>query len=313
MNRQRHAGASERRPLPLDRSSGVTVARTARERRRAALWVRRRDAPLTRCARIEHRLHVRYHREGDLNARARLVELYLPLADSLSRRYARGVEPLEDLTQVAYMALVKAVDRYEPDRGTAFTTFAVPTILGELRRYFRDATWSVRPPRQLQERAFRVNDAALELAAELGRSPSVSEVAERVGMEAEEVLEAWEARAAYTADSLDAPASEDEDLSSSLANSLGGDDENFRRIEDHWVLEPALASLPDREQSILQLRFGRDMTQSEIAKRVGISQMHVSRLLRRALSQLEAALAGERSPPCGEDRREAGQAEHSAT
>ncbi|HEY7629299.1 MAG TPA: SigB/SigF/SigG family RNA polymerase sigma factor [Thermoleophilaceae bacterium] len=224
-----------------------------------------------------------------MHARDQLLERYLPLARSLARRYEGRGESLEDLEQVASLGLVKAIDRFEPERGLRFSSYAVPTILGELRRHFRDAGWALHVPRDLQERVLKVSGAMERLSGELGRSPSPQQVAEEVHLPVEEVLEAIEAHAAYATDSLDAPLRSDDDESRSVAESLGETDERFELIEDRVSIGPALNTLPERERLILHLRFGEDLTQSEIAQRIGVSQMHVSRLIRRALERLRVA------------------------
>ena len=247
----------------------------------------------------DRRLLARYHREGDPAARDEVVARFLPLARQLARRYQRGREPLDDLVQVASVGLVKAVDRFDPDRGTAFSSYAVPTILGELKRYFRDAGWAVHVPRGMQERVLDVNAAVARLARQLGRSPTPAEVSEALGIPAEEVLEALEAAVAYEAISLDAPRSADEGDGTHYGEALGGEDERFELIELGAAIGPTLKALPERDRLILHLRFVEDLTQSEIAARIGVSQMHVSRLIRRALTRLrtvadahEAAVAG---------------------
>jgi RNA polymerase sigma-B factor len=237
--------------------------------------------------------HARRH--GDSQARALLIERYLPLARRLARRYQRAEEPLEDLVQVACVGLIKAVDRFDSSRQVVFSSYAVPTILGELRRYFRDHTWSVRVPRDLQELALRVDHAVTRLSLGEGRSPSVSQIAHTVGASPEQVLEALEAAAAYRAASLDAPraAAQGEDAGESIADSLGEDEAGFQHAEERAVLEPLLARLTPREQVVLWLRFGEDLTQAEIGERIEVSQMQVSRLIRQALARMRAGLGAE--------------------
>ena len=233
----------------------------------------------------ERRLFEAYLERGDLAARERLVTRFLPLAHQLARRYGSAGEPIDDLIQVASVGLVKAIDRYELDRGTAFSSFAVPTILGEVKRHFRDAGWTIRVPRAIQERRIKVNRAIPALTATLGRSPTPAEIAENIGATSEEVLEALEAAVAYEPVSLDtSPGSEDDD--EGWAQSLGAEDPGYELVEHGTVLGPAMRALPERERLILQMRFVQDMTQSEIANRIGISQMHVSRLIRRALETM---------------------------
>ena len=228
-------------------------------------------------------------REGDLQARQELIEHYLPLARKLASRYRHSAESTEDLEQVASLGLIKAIDRFEPGGG-ALARYAVPTIVGELKRHFRDKGWGVRMPRHLQERVMEVNDAVERLATELGRSPTPRDVAEDTGQDLEAVLEAMEAAGAYSPMSLDSPqpgAGEEED--SSLGQRIGTEDSRYGVAEWRPTVAPAVAALPAREQEILRLRFVEDLTQSEIATRIGVSQMHVSRLLRRSLDELAAA------------------------
>ncbi len=233
----------------------------------------------------------RAHRDGDVRAREQLIERYLPLARRLARRYQRAEEPLEDLVQVASLGLVKAVDRFDPARRVAFSSFAVPTILGELKRHFRDRTWSVRVPRDLQELVLRVDQAVLRLSVGRRRAPSVSEIARAVDASEEQVLDALEAAAAYRAVSLDATRSAQVDEpGESIADTLGEDDGGYRRAEERATLEPLLAGISPRERTVLELRFGEDLTQVEIGQRIGVSQMQVSRLIRQALGHLRVEL-----------------------
>jgi RNA polymerase sigma-B factor len=218
--------------------------------------------------------------------REQLVEMHLPLVRFFARRYAGRGEPFDDLLQAGSLGLVKAVDRFDPGRGLEFSTYAAPTILGEIRRHFRDRTWSVHVHRGLQELTAQVTRAATDLTQELGRAPSVPELAERVGQPEERVLEALDCAAAYTADSLEAPAGEER----TLGETLGGEDPALGDVEMHESLGPALAQLPERERRILQLRFYGNLTQSQIAAQLGISQMHVSRLLARTLARLREQL-----------------------
>jgi RNA polymerase sigma-B factor len=228
----------------------------------------------------------RYHREGDQAAREALVERFLPLARQLARRYQRGSEPLDDLIQVASLGLLKAIDRFEPDRPTAFSSFAVPTILGELKRHFRDRGWSVRVPRDLQELAVRVERVGEDLTRELGRAPSPGEIAEHIGVTTEQVLEAREAAGAYRAISLDRPRDDDDEADGGMADSMGIEDPGFGLAEDAATVERLMDVLGEREREVLRLRFVEDLTQSEIGARVGVSQMHVSRLIRQAVERL---------------------------
>ena len=237
-------------------------------------------------AQEDRRLLVRYHREGDPAAREQLVERFLPLARQLARRYQRGGEQLDDLIQVASLGLLKAIDRFDPGRETAFSSFAVPTILGELKRHFRDKGWSVRVPRDLQEMAVRVDRIADEMSREIGRAPTPGEIAERTGTSLEQVLEAREASAAYRAISLDRPRSEDEEEGDSFADAVGAEDPGFGHAEDAATVDRLMRVLSEREREVLRLRFEEDLTQSEIGQRVGVSQMHVSRLIRQSIARL---------------------------
>jgi RNA polymerase sigma-B factor len=246
-------------------------------------------------SREDRRLLVQYHEAADATARDALVERFLPLARQLARRYQRGGEPLDDLVQVASLGLLKAIDRFDPQRETAFSSFAVPTILGELKRHFRDKGWSVRVPRDLQELAVKVDRVGDQMSRELGRAPTPAEIAESIGVSAEQVLEAREAAGAYRAVSLDRPRDDDDDESGGIADSVGVDDPGFSVAEDAATVERLMRVLSDREREVLRLRFEEDLTQSEIGARVGVSQMHVSRLIRQAIARLrEVAEAGGR-------------------
>ena len=232
---------------------------------------------------------------GDTQAREQLAERFLPLARQLARRYQRADEPLDDLVQVASLGLLKAIDRFDPAREVAFSSYAVPTILGELKRHFRDRTWSVRVPRDLQELALRVDKAVATLSRDLRRQPSVPEISEAVGASEEQVLEALEAAGAYRATSFDAPRSNEDDAGDSLADAVGGEESGFDLAEDRATLERLMAAITPREREVLRLRFVEDLTQAEIGARIGVSQMQVSRLIRQSLARLRtAALAAER-------------------
>jgi RNA polymerase sigma-B factor len=230
------------------------------------------------------------HAAGDTGARDRLVERYLRLAQSLARRYARSSEPLDDLQQVAYLGLVQAVDRFDPTRGVAFSSFAVPTILGELKRHFRDRTWAVRVPREVRDNLTVVDRASEHLSAALGRSPSPAEVSEATRLSVEQVLEARQAALAYRCDSIDRPMPGDDDDGMTLGDRLGVRDDALRRAEDGIALEQAAAAaLSRRDREVLRLRLREDLLQREIAERVGLSQMQVSRVLREAMQRLAHA------------------------
>jgi RNA polymerase sigma-B factor len=238
----------------------------------------------------DHELLLRYHRHRDLDAREELVLRFMPLARQLAGRYRGAGESFEDLMQVACLGLLKAVDRYEPDRGNSFTKYAVPTMLGELKRHFRDKGWAVHVPRATQEIVLKVSDAMGELPAKLGRSPTPRDVAVAIGVPVEQVLEAMEAATAYDTSSLDAPrsAGEDEQGGWTLGDSVATEEHGYELVEIGETIRGTLRALPDRERLILKLRFEEDLTQAEIAERVGVSQMHVSRLLRRSLDRLAA-------------------------
>jgi RNA polymerase sigma-B factor len=237
----------------------------------------------------DNELLERWHRDGDRSAHELLIGQFTPLARSLARRYAHTSEPFEDLLQVAYLGLLKALERFDPEREVAFASFAVPTILGELRRYFRDSSWGVHVPRDLQERALAVGNAQEQLTNERGRAPSARELAEYLELPLEQILDALLAGQAYDPLALDAPASSpggDRDSGVTHLDSLGGEDERYELIELDATLAAALEHLPAREREIIRLRFIEELGQAEIGRRVGISQMQVSRLLRRSLAQL---------------------------
>jgi RNA polymerase sigma-B factor len=225
---------------------------------------------------------------GDRVARERLIEDNMPLARSLAVQYRHAREPLEDLCQVAMIGLVKAVDRFDPGRGIAFASFAVPTILGELRRHFRDQTWTIHMSRRVQEAIARVERTTEALRAQLGRFPSAEEVAAAARMTTEEVMEARLAEGASRLASLDASAARDDPGEAALSDVLGRADGDIDRVEDALWIEQIARTLTDREREILRLRFVEDLVQREIAERVGVSQMHVSRILRDALTRLAA-------------------------
>ncbi|GGZ75940.1 RNA polymerase sigma factor [Streptomyces echinoruber] len=220
--------------------------------------------------------------------RNRLVRMHLPLVEHLARRFRNRGEPLDDLTQVATIGLIKSVDRFDPDRGVEFSTYATPTIVGEIKRHFRDKGWAVRVPRRLQELRIALTTATAELSQQHGRSPTVHELAEKLAISEEEVLEGLESANAYSTLSLDVPDTDDE--TPAVADTLGAEDEALEGVEYRESLKPLLEDLPPREKKILLLRFFGNMTQSQIAQEVGISQMHVSRLLARTLAQLREKL-----------------------
>jgi RNA polymerase sigma-B factor len=235
-------------------------------------------------------LFARMRIEEDGSAREMLVERYLPLARRLARRYQHTDEPIEDLIQVASIGLLKAVDRFDCSREVMFSSYAVPTILGELKRHFRDRTWSVRVPRDLQELALRVDQTVTRMSLGERHSPTVSEIARVVEASEEQVLEALEAMGAYRASSLDAPRSTRDEETETAAEALGWNDRGFDRAEERATLEPLMGRISERERTVLRLRFGDDLTQAEIGERIGVSQMQVSRLIRQALVRLRAGV-----------------------
>ena len=242
----------------------------------------------TSAAADSRQLFIRWQRNGDPVAREALVQRYMPLARSLTRRYGRSSEPFEDLLQVASLGLLKAIDRYDLDRGHPFQSFAVPTILGEMRRYFRDSGWAIHVPRGAQERALKVRDARERLANERGHAPTVNELAQYLELDSEDVLDALQAIQAYETVSLDAPRPGADDPTTAYGDSIGTDDERYELVELDATLAAVLGHIPERERLILKMRYVEDLTQTEIAERVGISQMQVSRLLRRSLEQLRS-------------------------
>jgi RNA polymerase sigma-B factor len=267
----------------------------------------------------------RWRRDGDRVARDLLLERFMPLAHSLARRYAGALEPLEDLQQVASLGLLKAIERFDPEKGNAFSSFAVPTILGELKRYFRDYGWSVHVPRGAQEAALALERAQQQLKDQRAGSPSISELAEHLHWSVERVLDALEAGAAHHSVSLDAPAGEASGGERvTVGERLGALDPQLEHLEGSLSFTAALRALSEREQRVLVLRFVEDLTQSEIAATIGVSQMQVSRILRGAIERLRAALLpqdpcapkacarpsapGGLAWPCGQPPLEGGQA-----
>jgi RNA polymerase sigma-B factor len=231
-------------------------------------------------------LFERWQKQGDEAARDALVERFMPLARSLARRYDRSSEPYEDLMQVASLGLLKALDRFDPERGPSFASFAIPTILGEMRRYFRDSGWSLHVPRGDKERALKVRDAQEAFANEHGHAPTVAQLAQFLELEEEQVIDALLAIQAYESLSLDAPRPGAEDEAITYGDSVGEDDARYELIELDATVVAVLDQIPAREQQILRMRFLDGLTQTQIATRVGVSQMQVSRLLRRSLEQL---------------------------
>jgi RNA polymerase sigma-B factor len=231
-------------------------------------------------------LFERWRGRGDREARDELIARFLPLARKLARRYAQSSEPYDDLVQVASLGLVKAVERFDPERGFAFSSFAVPTIVGELKRYFRDTAWALHVDRGAQERARKISDAQNRLSSRTGRTPTVVELAQYLELSQEEVLDGLQTAEAYGTVSLDSPMASDEDEEPARIETIGNEDERLLIADDQATIFAAARSLPAHEREILFLRFGEDLTQSEIAERVGVSQMQVSRLLRRSLQRL---------------------------
>ena len=237
--------------------------------------------------RVSRDLFERWQRDKDPRVRECLVERYLPLARKLAARYrGQAGEPFDDLLQVASLGLLKAIDRFDPDRGTAFSSFAVPTILGELKRYFRETGWSAHVPRAAQELALKVKEAEQAVSTHLGRSPTAAELAQYMEATVEQVMDGLEAAAAHHTASLEAPHDELDGESRSLADLLGDDDPRFEHIDASLTIASAAKGLSEREQHVLELRFYGELTQSEIAKRIGVSQMQVSRLVRGAVGRL---------------------------
>ncbi len=242
-----------------------------------ALFVELTDGTTTEARRIE--------------CREELVRLHLPLVDHCARRFMNRGEPLDDLVQVGTIGLIKSVDRFDSERGVEFSTYATPTILGEIKRYFRDKGWAIRVPRRLQELRMSISSVTGDMSQELGRSPTPREIAEKLGVTVEEVMEGLESANAYSTLSLDAGDSNEEGSGNSMLDTLGVDDDGLEHVEIRESIKPLIEQLPPREKRILLLRFFRGMTQSQIAEEIGVSQMHVSRLLNRTLAQLRSSLS----------------------
>ena len=236
----------------------------------------------------------RYHEQGDLAAREQLIEQYMSLVRSLARRYSYRGEQLEDLVQIGAIGLIKAIDRFDVNRGVELTTYATPNIIGEIKRHFRDKGWSVRVPRGLQELNVQISKLMESLTVQLGRSPTIPELAKAAGVTDEEVLEALESGRAYSSLSLSAGSGgQDDDGELDPLESLGTEEHQYEVSEDRAVLEPGFRVLDERERTILHLRFFEGLTQSQIAQQVGISQMHVSRLIRRSLEKIRDEINAE--------------------
>jgi RNA polymerase sigma-B factor len=234
----------------------------------------------------DKRLLRAYHEQGDLAARDQLIEQYMSLVRSLARRYAYRGEQLDDLVQIGAIGLIKAIDRFDIDRGVELTTYATPNIIGEIKRHFRDKGWSVRVPRGLQELAVQLNRLIEQLTVQLGRSPTIAEIAREAGVEEEQVLEAIESARAYSSVSLSSGGIGDEEGELDPLETIGTEEHQYAVSEDRAVLEPGFRVLDERERRIVHLRFFEGLTQSQIAAQIGISQMHVSRLIRRALEKI---------------------------
>ena len=235
----------------------------------------------------------RYHEHGDLQAREQLIEQYMSLVRSLARRYSYRGEQLDDLVQIGAIGLIKAIDRFDLERGVELTTYATPNIIGEIKRHFRDKGWSVRVPRGLQELNVQLSRLVEQLTVQLGRSPTISELAKASDSTEEEVLEALESGRAYSSLSLSAGSGGDGDEDLDPLESIGEEEHEYEVSEDRAVLAPGFRALDDRERRILHLRFFEGLTQSQIAQQVGISQMHVSRLIRRSLEKIRAEIAAD--------------------
>jgi RNA polymerase sigma-B factor len=233
----------------------------------------------------------RYHEHGDLQAREQLIEQYMSLVRSLARRYSYRGEQLEDLVQIGAIGLIKAIDRFDLERGVELTTYATPNIIGEIKRHFRDKGWSVRVPRGLQELNVQLSRLVEQLTVQLGRSPTIPELAKAAGVQEEEVLEALESGRAYTSLSLSVGGGGGDDDDLDPLESIGTEEHQYEVSEDRAVLAPGFKALDERERKILQLRFFEGLTQSQIAQQVGISQMHVSRLIRRSLEKIREEIA----------------------
>jgi RNA polymerase sigma-B factor len=245
----------------------------------------------------QHELFVRWQRDGDEAAHEALVRHYMPLARSLARRYRNTSEPFEDLFQVAQLGLLRALQRYDAERGFPFQAFAVPTILGELRRYFRNSSWAVHVPRGSQERALKLRDAQHELSERSGHAPTVNELAEYLELSTEEVIDGLQALQGYGAMSLDAPRGDDPTGDQgSFVDALGDEDAHFELVELGLSVESAMRRITPEQREIVHMRFVEELSQTQIAARIGVSQMQVSRLLKRCLEDLRRAASEQGSP-----------------
>lgn len=233
----------------------------------------------------------RYKEDGDMEAREQLVMSHLNLVRFLANKFKNRGEPLDDLVQVGYLGLLKAIDRFDPDRGLEFTTYATPTILGEIKRHFRDKGWSVRVPRRLQELSAKVNQATDTLTTQFQRSPTIQEIADYLDASVDEVLEAMESSSAYSSVPLEGTGSSENDDAPSVIDRYGSEDNELAFTDDRLVIEEALKGFSPREREVIELRFLKGMTQIEIAEQLGISQVQVSRLLRRTLKKIQDKIA----------------------
>lgn len=229
----------------------------------------------------------RFKEEGDMDAREKLVMSHLNLVRFIANKFKNRGEPIDDLIQVGYLGLLKAIDRFDPSRGLEFTTFATPTIMGEIKRHFRDKGWSVRVPRRLQELSAKVNQATDTLTSQLQRSPTIAEIADYLDATVDEVIEAMESSSAYSSVSLEAPSGADDDDTPSVIDRYATEDSDLAFTDDRIIIEEALASFSPRERDVIEMRFLKGMTQIEIAEKLGISQVQVSRLLRRTLKKIQ--------------------------
>src|SRR4051794_23319022 len=245
----------------------------------------------------------RYHEQGDLQAREQLIEQYMSLVRSLARRYSYRGEQLDDLVQIGAIGLIKAIDRFDMTRGVELTTYATPNIIGEIKRHFRDRGWAVRVPRGLQELNVQLSKLIEQLTTQLGRSPTIPELAKEAGVEEELVLEAIESGRAYSSLSLSQGSGQEDGEDLDPLETLGEIEHQYEVSENRAVLAPGFKVLDERERRILHLRFFEGLTQSQIAQQVGISQMHVSRLIRRALEKIREEIASEDQPKRAADRR----------
>lgn len=229
----------------------------------------------------------RFKEEGDMDAREKLVMSHLNLVRFIANKFKNRGEPIDDLIQVGYLGLLKAIDRFDPSRGLEFTTFATPTIMGEIKRHFRDKGWSVRVPRRLQELSAKVNQATDTLTSQLQRSPTIAEIADYLDATVDEVLEAMESSSAYSSVSLEASSGADDDDTPSVIDRYATEDSDLAFTDDRIIIEEALANFSPRERDVIEMRFLKGMTQIEIAEKLGISQVQVSRLLRRTLKKIQ--------------------------